>query len=87
MAKRISWVVGVLGKKDGMNTIKYVTKTQNHPSVAHWEDGKPAEIFSKTWAEDVALGLCMNGYPAIVMIKPDYLELVNTGKPKEETEK
>ena len=33
--------------------------------------------FSKDYAKDLAFGLCVNGYAAIVMIKPDYLTLVN----------
>ena len=45
--------------------------------VGKWDDGKEAMTFSKDYAKDLAFGLCMNGYPAIVMIKPDYLTLIN----------
>lgn len=30
-----------------------------------------------SYAEDVAFGLCVNGYGAVVMIKPDYISLKN----------
>lgn len=32
---------------------------------------------SKSYAEDITFGLCVNGYGAVVMIKPDYISLKN----------
>ena len=78
MAKKAEqYVVGILFPTKTETTIKYVTSIQTEPKVAKWDDGKEAMIFSKDYANDLAFGLCMNGYAAIVMIKPDYLTLVN----------
>ena len=71
------YVVGILFPTKTQTTIKYVTSIQTEPKIAHWDDGKEAMIFSKDYAKDLAFGLCVNGYIAIVMIKPDYLTLVN----------
>ena len=78
MAKKAEqYVVGILFPTKTETTIKYVTSIQTEPKVAKWDDGKEAMIFSKNYAKDLAFGLCMNGYAAIVMIKPNYLTLVN----------
>ena len=78
MAKKAEqYVVGILFPTKTETTIKYVTSILTEPKVAKWDDGKEAMIFSKNYAKDLAFGLCMNGYAAIVMIKPDYLTLVN----------
>ena len=71
------YVVGILSSYEDRTEIKYITSIQTEPKVAHWEDGKEAMIFSKDYAKDLAFGLCVNGYTAIVIIKPDYLTLVN----------
>ena len=81
--KAEQYVVGILFPTKTETTIKYVTSIQTEPKVAKWDDGKEAMIFSKNYAKDLAFGLCMNGYPAIVMIKPDYLTLVNPEGKKE----
>ena len=71
------YVVGIVSSYEDRTEIKYVTSVQTEPKVAKWDDGKEAMIFSKDYANDLVFGLCMNGYAAIVMIKPDYLTLVN----------
>ena len=75
--KAEQYVIGILSPTQTETTIKYVTSVQTEPKVAKWEDGKDAMTFSKDYAKDLAFGLCVNGYAAIVMIKPDYLTLVN----------
>ena len=75
--KAEQYVIGILLSYEDRTEIKYVTNVQTEPKVAKWDDGKEAMIFSKNYAKDLAFGLCMNGYAAIVMIKPDYLTLVN----------
>ena len=75
--KAEQYVIGILSSYEDRTEIKYVTSIQTEPKVAHWEDGKEAMAFSKDYAKDLAFGLCVNGYTAIVMIKPDYLTLVN----------
>ena len=81
--KAEQYVIGILSSYEDRTEIKYVTSVQTEPKVAKWDDGKEAMVFSKDYAKDLAFGLCINGYPAIVMIKPDYLTLVN---PKAESE-
>ena len=78
--KAEQYVIGILSSYEDRTEIKYVTSVQTEPKVAKWDDGKEAMTFSKDYAKDLAFGLCMNGYPAIVMIKPDYLTLVNPEK-------
>lgn len=75
--KTEQYVIGILFPTKTETTIKYVTSVQIEPKVAKWDDGEPAMTFSKDYAKDLAFGLCMNGYPAIVMIKQDYLTLMN----------
>lgn len=78
MAKKIKYVIGVIGGNDNVNTIKYVTSIDTNTNVAKWESNKEAKVFdSKSYAEDIAFGLCVNGYSAVVMIKPDYIALKN----------
>ena len=71
------YVVGILFPTKTQTTIKYVTSVQTEPKIAKWDNGESAITFSKDYAKDLAFGLCMNGYAAITMIKPDYLTLVN----------
>ena len=71
------YVVGILFPTKTQTTIKYVTSVQTEQKVAKWTDDALAKTFSKDYAKDLAFGLCVNGYTAIVMIKPDYLTLVN----------
>ena len=75
--KAEQYVIGILSSYKDRTEVKYVTSVQTEPKVAHWKDGKEAMAFSKDYAKDLAFGLCVNGYAAIVMIKPDYLTLVN----------
>ena len=75
--KAEQYVIGILSSYEDRTEIKYVTSVQTEPKVAKWDDGKEAKTFSKDYAKDLAFGLCVNGYAAIVMIKPDYLTLVN----------
>ena len=84
MAKKAEqYVVGILFPTKTETTTKYVTSIQTEPKVAKWNDGEEAMTFSKGYAKDLAFGLCVNGYAAIVMIKPDYLELRNPEGKKE----
>ena len=73
------YIVGILFPTKTQTTIKYVTSVQTEPKVAKWTDDALAKTFSKDYVKDLAFGLCVNGYAAIVMIKPDYLTLVNPG--------
>lgn len=77
------YVVGILFPTDNETTIKYVTEVQTDPKVAKWDDGKEAKTFSKDYANDLVFGLCMNGYPAISIIKTGCLLLENPEKKTE----
>lgn len=77
------YVIGILFPTDNETTIKYVTEVQTDPKVAKWEDGKEAKTFSKDYANDLVFGLCMNGYPAISIIKTECLLLENPEKKTE----
>lgn len=85
MAKKTeNYVIGILFSYNDRTEIKYVTNIETKTRVAHWENGKEAMLFSKSYATDLAWALCVNGYVAIPMIKADYLDLKN---PTEEREK
>lgn len=75
--KAEQYVIGILFPTRTETTIKYVTSVQIEPKVAKWDDGEPAMTFSKDYAKDLAFGLCVNGYVAVVMIKENYLDLRN----------
>lgn len=47
----------------------------NAKSEAYWTDGEDVLLFAiKTYAEDLARGLCLNGYPAMVVTVPNFIE-------------
>ena len=80
--KAEQYSVGILFPTKTETTIKYVTGVQTQPKVAKWEDGKQAMKFSKDYAKDLAFGLCVNGYAAVIMLNTDYLDLRNPEKNK-----
>lgn len=59
------------------NQIKYVTKTDNAARMAAWEDGAAAKIFTQARARDIAEGLFLNGYLALVLEVPAGVQLIN----------
>lgn len=65
------------------NQIKYVTKTDNAARMAAWEDGATAKIFTQARARDIAEGLFLNGYPAVVLEAPECLKLTNAATQSE----
>ncbi len=48
----------------GRNIVKFVTSVAN--STTLWEDDKPAIPLSESFAEEIVLGLKLNGYTAAV---------------------
>lgn len=54
------------------NEYKFVTETKG--SYAEWASEKAAKLMTKSTAEDIAFGLCINGYPAMVVAVPNYIE-------------
>ena len=55
-----------------MNGLKFVTKLVDHD--AYWNDNEKALLMAKTTADDVAFGLCMNCFLALVVEVPDYIQ-------------
>ncbi len=77
-----SWKKGVIKYYVGLlefdNTVTFVTSIETTPHrVAYWEEGKPARVFEKKTAEQLQIGLCANGYKAMVLAVPDFIECKN----------
>lgn len=50
------------------NKLKFITSIDNTKYISYWEDDKDFKEFStKSWATDIANGLCLNGYYAFVV--------------------
>ncbi len=75
------WVIGILFN-DG---IRFVTRLDNPNKNFYYEtDKEPMYFDSKEYVDDIAFGMQMNMYPAVVMEIPDGYEIKN---PKKEEEK
>lgn len=59
----------IVNTRDGF---KFVTKLVDHD--AYWNDNEKALLMAKSTADDVAFGLCMNCFLAIVVVVPDYIQ-------------
>ncbi len=70
--------IAVLGEG---NKCKFVTGLEYH--YAKWEDGKEALKLSLAEANDVVMGLCLNGYTAFIADMFYYAKVIN---PPKETE-
>lgn len=57
------------------NKIMYVSNANGFMAV--WEEGVPAKTFTQARARDIAEGLYLNGYPAVVLETPTCLMLTN----------
>lgn len=62
---KLATYIAIIDLTDNRNTLRFVTSLES--SNALWEAGKPAKAFSKTVAKDVLMGLCLNGYSAIIV--------------------
>ena len=51
---------------------KYVTGTEYQ--TAKWNVKDAPDEFTKSWAEDITLGLNMNGFPAVTVVSPWEIE-------------
>jgi hypothetical protein len=59
----------IVNTRDGL---KFVTKLVDHD--AYWNDNEKALLMAKSTADDVAFGLCMNCFLAMVVEVPDYIQ-------------
>lgn len=57
------------------NKIMYVSNANGFMAV--WEGGAPAKTFTQARARNIAEGLLLNGYPAVVLEAPECLKLTN----------
>ena len=68
------WAIGLLFPED----LKFVTNADNRTKYFYWESGKEPLFFeSKRTADDYALGMALNGYPAVVMEIPASFNIKN----------
>ena len=59
----------IVNTRDGL---KFVTKLVDHD--AYWSENEKALLMAKSTADDVAFGLCMNCFLALVVEVPDYIQ-------------
>lgn len=76
----------IVNTRDGL---KFVTKLVDHD--AYWNDNEKALLMAKSTADDIAFGLCMNCFLAMVVVVPDYIQnlgnkIIPVYKPHIETE-
>lgn len=69
-----NYYVGVLNKH---NEIRFVDTVDYHNKSGTWREGAKPMIFNKSMAIDLQLGLIWNGYKALVIEAPEFLELQN----------
>lgn len=69
-----NYYVGVLVHN---NELRFVDTVDYHDKSATWSAGAKPKIFNKQMAIDLQLGLVCNGYKALVIEAPEFLELQN----------
>lgn len=69
-----NYYVGVLVKN---NELRFVDSVNYHDKSATWNAGAKPKIFKKSMAIDLQMGLMCNGYKALVIEAPEFLELQN----------
>lgn len=69
-----NYYVGVLVHN---NELRFVDSVNYHDKSATWSAGAKPKIFNKSTAIDLQMGLCCNGYKALVIEAPEFLELQN----------
>lgn len=72
------YAVGILC---GNNEMKFITSLDNNKKISYWEENLSPMLFdSKQFADDIAYGLLLNGYPVMVIEMPECLEGVKNTK-------
>ena len=69
-----NYYVGVLVHN---NELRLVDSDNYRDKSATWTAGAKPKIFNKSMAIDLQLGLMCNGYKALVIEAPEFLELQN----------
>lgn len=60
---------------ESYNRVNYVTKIEG--KTAYWEKGKHAKAFTKSTADDIVFGLCMNLIPSATVSAYDFITPYN----------
>ena len=69
-----NYYVGVLVQN---NELRFVNSVNYQDKSATWTAGAKPEIFDKSMAIDLQVGLMCNGHKALVIEAPEFLELQN----------
>ena len=69
-----NFYVGILTRD---NELRLVDTVDYHDKSATWNAGATPKIFSKQMAIGLQMGLMCNGYKALVIEAPEFLELQN----------
>lgn len=69
-----NYYVGILTPK---NELRFVDSVDYSDKSATWNAGAKPKIFNKSMAIDLQMGLMCNGYVALVIEAPEFLELQN----------
>lgn len=59
------------------NELRFVDSVNYHDKSATWSADVKPRIFNKSMAIDLQMGLMCNGYKALVIEAPEFLELQN----------
>ena len=69
-----NFYVGILTHE---NELRFVDTVDYSDRSATWNAGAVPKVFSKQMALDLQMGLMCNGYKALVIEAPEFLELQN----------
>lgn len=69
-----NYYVGILTRD---NELRLVDTVDYGDKSATWNAGAKPMVFSKQMAIDLQMGLCCNGYKALVIEAPDFLDMKN----------
>ena len=73
-AGEYNYYVGVLADQ---NELRFIDAVDYHDKSATWTAGATPKVFAKQMAIDLQMGLMCNGYRALVIEAPEFLELKN----------
>lgn len=64
---------------EGQGRVMWVSGTEDH-HIAKWDYGEKPALYSKKIADEIAIGLCLNGTAAVAVAIPEYLNFENPQK-------
>ena len=69
-----NYYVGILTHE---NELRFVDTVDYGDRTATWSANADPMVFTKSMAIDLQMGLCCNGYKALVVEAPDFLDFKN----------